>query len=128
MIRSEDLDKKFNLEAAHRFISSGVNEILRMSSVLRAEDGWINPCDPKFIKLLKLPRSIEYIHFGDSLTSVSGMYYKTTSLWYLVLACSGYLHPHQIPRNTSIFLPTRMNVLTALEEQPETNVGKTIII
>lgn len=128
MINSEELDKQFNLEAAHKYISSGVNQDLRLSSVIRPENGWVNPCDVKFVKLLKLPRPIEYVHFGDALTAVSGMYYRTTSLWYLVLACSGYLHPHQIPRNTTIHLPTRVSVMTALEEQPKSNVGKTIII
>lgn len=123
-----DLEKEQAIEKALRTISSGYQKSYSLSSILRSDAGWTNPCDPKFITLLKLPRVVEYTYRGESITYASYKVFRTTSLWFLVVACSGYLHPHQIPRNAIINLPSVQSILTAIQAKVESNVGKTIII
>ena len=124
----KDQEKLENIEHFFTFLASTTHKPYRLSSTLQVEAGWINPCDPKFIKMLKLPRPIEYFYTGEAITSISHRVYSTTSLRYLVMACSGYLHPHEIPRNVSIQLPDPTNVDLVLQEPKESNIGKMIVI
>lgn len=116
------------IEFDYKLISTGYNKQTKLSSVLSSENSWVNPCNPKFIKLLRLARPIEHVYSGESVTYISAKYYGITALWYLVIACSGYLHQDEIPKGTSIFLPSSADIVTAISEPVESNVGKTIII
>jgi len=121
-------EKEARQETFVTFLSSGTSKQLRLSTVLEINNDWINPCSPKFIKLLKLPRVISVTYRNTPITSMSQRIYGTTSLWYLIVACSGYLHQHEIPNGENILLPDPISVATALKETAESNVGKTIII
>lgn len=91
-------------------------------------DYWIDPASPKFVQFLKLPRTVEYKHDGSAVTSISFKLYGTTSLWWLIISCSPYLHPHQIPTGEIIMLPDFMSIRTLVKEVVESNIGKEIII
>lgn len=128
MLFQDDIKNKENIEKLYSFLSTGTYKPFRLSSILESSESWINPCNPKFIQLLKLPRTIEYTHNSEALTTVSKKIYGTTSLWYLILACSKYLHQDEIPNREIILLPDITSITTIIQEQVESRVGKTIII
>src|ERR1051325_8441577 len=72
-----------------------------------ANGKWIDIHDKRVMKILSLPRN-GIIIYNNSIpvTTHSSKAYGTTSLWWLIVACSDYTHGHEIPTNTEIRIPT----------------------
>lgn len=79
---------------------------------------WINIHSPKVMSLLRLPRTLPAT-FNNSIpvTTQSNKLYGTTSLWWLIIMCSDYVHPSCIPTGTIIMLPTAEQIQSQLVEE-----------
>jgi len=81
------------------------------------ENIWIDVHDKKVMSLLKLPRNgLLTYNNSKSLTTHSNEAYGTTTLWWLIVMCSDYLHPHEIPTGTLIALPVLSDIQSAFKE------------
>lgn len=97
------------------------------------EDGevWIDPFNPNIMEMLSLPRTVRINYDGSTpVTTISKRIYGNTSLWFLIVACSDYLHPHQIPKGHIIMVPSGDAVVSYLKDTTENkgNQGKVIKI
>lgn len=123
------------LEVSYQFFSTNSHSSFRFSELLATYIGeddkaWVDPLDPDFMNLLKLPRTIRFEYSGKPLTTVSQNVYGNSSLWFLILCCTPYYHPHQIPRGEIISVPS-VDVLLAYFKNTAENKGdqgKIIII
>lgn len=124
------------IENALNYFSTGRHASFSMRAFMdsyQGDDGkwWVDPFDPRMVALLKLPRTQRVLYDGRfPITTFSSRVYGNTSLWMLVLLCSGYIHPHQIPANSYIRLPTVERVAALLNNSSESKglQGQTITI
>lgn len=125
-----------DLENAYQFFSTFRHPDFTLEKMLGSEigedgEGWIDPFHPNITAILSLPRTIRIEYDGSTpLTTVSKNTYGNTSLWFLIQACSDYLHPHQIPKGAIILIPSSDAVVSYLKQTTEIkgNQGKVILI
>ena len=90
---------------------------------------WLNIHDKRVETLLKLPRSVNITYTGDkNVTTLSYETYGTTSLWWLIVTCSGYTHAHEIPYNTDISVPEFLVIQSTFEKVYTGLRNKVIVI
>lgn len=128
-------DKSQVLEASYQFFSTNSHSSFRFEHLLASYTGeddkaWVDPLDPDFMNLLKLPRTVRFEHKSEPLTTVSQKIYGNTSLWFLILCCTPYYHPHQVPRGEIIIVPSVDVLLSYFKDTTENkgDRGKVIII
>lgn len=94
------------------------------------ENKWVDIHNKLIMNLLKLPRQGSLLYNNAKpVTTHSYSYYGTVSLWWLIIYCSDYVHPHCIPNNTIIKVPLLNVVSSYLSNDVDTGLsGKTIII
>ena len=107
--------------------SSSVPDLL-LSEFLATEDYQISPFSKKFQKLLELPRPLrlEYLTLTP-VTTYSYQIWGTSSLWYLIVACSDYNHPHEIPSKTLIYVPTLQSILGVIKTESSNSLAGKVI-
>lgn len=128
--------KPSELEPVYRVLSSHSHPDFRLGSLAQSYTGadgqsWIDPMSPNLVKLLNLPRTDRYVYAKRKpLTTVSFEVYGNTSLWFLILSCTDYIHPHQIPIGEVILLPSVTAVGALLKETTDKKglQGKLVII
>ena len=77
---------------------------------------WLNIHDKRVNTLLKLPRTGNLLYDTSlPVTTNCYNYYSTTSLWWLVVACSDYTHPREIPAQTIIPVPDLQLIQSTFE-------------
>jgi len=78
---------------------------------------WLNIHDKRVEALIGLPR-LGRLQYDTSMPVTTNCFdfYGTTSLWWLVVLCSEYTHPHEIPTGTTINLPTLTTIQSNFEK------------
>lgn len=105
-----------------------IKEIQQSFLFESSDSDWVNPFTELFKAIIKQPRSITMIYETSvPVTTQSAFIYGTMSMWTIIVACSGYLHPQQIPQGTKIRLPSLDAVYSVVKKERETLAGKTIV-
>ena len=113
------------------FSSKALLENFFPEAIYGDDTKWIDLFSPQFDKLMKLPRTTTFIYNNSvPITTHSAKQYRTTSFWWLLVACSEHIHPHQIPTNTVIAIPSLNDILSSLttEEVYKGLRGKVVTI
>ncbi len=89
---------------------------------------WVDLHNKLIMNLLKLPRDGELLYQNSKpITTHSQQFYGTTSLWWLIIACSDYVHPHCIPTNSTIKVPVLNIINSYLSKDINTGLSGKII-
>lgn len=121
------INNEDQLNAAYRLLSPNFTPQYLINKYFPEADygnehKWVDLHSNLVMNLLKLPREGELIyHNAKPVTTHSQIYYNTVSLWWLIVACSDYVHPHCIPTNTLIKVPV-LNVISSYLSK-DVNVG-----
>lgn len=94
------------------------------------DKSWIDPLDSRLTRILsgRIPYTeIKYAK-KKPLTTISMEFYRTTSLWWIILRMNGYLHPHDIPDGASLKLPSLRYIQSRLTTVTRSNKGKIVRI
>tara|TARA_B100001146_G_scaffold152987_1_gene134468 strand:+ start:210 stop:590 length:381 start_codon:yes stop_codon:yes gene_type:complete len=124
MPNTSDYQKQvFPVIATHTAVDVLLSELLGKES-----NGYINPFGKRFEAILKLPRTVrlEYLN-ATPVTTHAYNVWGTTTLWPVIVACSDYTHPHEIPNGTIIMLPESRLMLNILKEENPNSIANTII-
>jgi hypothetical protein len=125
------MTREEEIEAQFRFLSTQTNKNFRFESLLSSYvtkfGMWVDPCHPKVMKMLEAPRT-QIIIYDNAypITSYSVDMYGTSNLWHLIVSCSGFLHPHCIPRGHTFKVPTYQTIVNVMKEKQESLRGKVI--
>jgi len=126
MNRQERIDQELQI------FSTQTNRNYRFETLLQsyiaADNTWVDPFSPKMMRLLNAPRN-QFIIYDKAypITSYSYKLYGTTNLWHLVVSCSGYIHPHIIPRGHTFKVPTLATIVATMKEKEENLYGKVVV-
>lgn len=93
------------------------------------EADWIDPLDPKLLRLLRgiIPYE-EVIFTNKPITGYSHDSYYNTTLWWLILMFNGYLHAGDIPDGTRLKIPSLPYIRSKLDVSENTGRGKIVTI
>jgi len=87
--------------------------------------------NPKLIQLINSLTVFSTYQFkrADKLVNISYKYYRTTSLWWLILLASGQIHPYEIPEGSVLLLPSLTEMADAINRlNPVNQTSKTVVI
>lgn len=101
-----------------------------MATVVSTDDGsvWIDPLDQRLLNLLN--GDIPYDAFSyrsESITTISFRYYRTTSLWWLIVMFNGFIHPHEIPSGYVLKIPKLSYILSKVKKPVKDSIKGKII-
>lgn len=92
-------------------------------------DKWVDVHSKAVNGILALSRDDSIIYNNSKpITTHSQEKYGTVSLWWLIVFCSNYLHPHCIPTGEQIAIPSLVTINSYLTVANTGLSGKTIII
>lgn len=126
MNKQEQIDKQFQA------LSTQTSKTYRFETLLQtyiaADRAWVDPFSPKMMKLLDAPRT-QFIVYDNAypITSYSSKLYGISNLWHLIVSCSGYIHPHIIPRGHTFKVPTLEAIIRTMKEKEENLRGKVVV-
>lgn len=100
-----------------------------VSSDRFGEADWIDPLDPRLLKLLTGTIPYEEVAYtGQPITGLSAKSYFTTTPWWLILMFNGYIHAHEIPDGKRIKIPSLQFIRNKLDVNPNLGRGKIVTI
>ena len=68
---------------------------------------------------------------GEHITTISYRYYRTTTLWWAILAYNGFIHPLEIEEGFKLKIPNLNqlnNVFDSQTAQTQTNRNRSVVI
>jgi hypothetical protein len=93
---------------------------------------WVDPLTLSMTNLLDLAKnSTPYAYTGkDKITTISYMFYGTTSMWAILLYVNGYMHPDEIPSGAVLNIPAKTDIQAILltSTKTESSYGKIFTI
>lgn len=90
---------------------------------------WIDPLDPRLLKLLK--GKIPYKKINYTNTPITGLAYDeylSTTPWWLILMFNGYLHAQDIPDGAALKIPSMQFLSAALDTNKQSGKGKIVTV
>jgi hypothetical protein len=99
-----------------------------LQNLLEGNSGLITPFGKKFTSILQLPRPIR-VEYSNSkpVTTLSFEIWGTTALWPVIVACSDYIHPHEIPTGEVFYVPDVNGIISIIKSDSKESLSGKVI-